>query len=136
MQIREFSLRDYPQVIELWEKSGLHTGRSDTLESIKGQLKRDADLFLVAEEDGSIIGVVIGRFDGRRGWLNRLAVTPEFRNGRLVSKLVEEIEKRLEAKGCEKLNLLITPDNVHIQPFYEKLGYNRDELIFMEKWLI
>ncbi|HTY81671.1 MAG TPA: GNAT family acetyltransferase [Dehalococcoidales bacterium] len=136
MKIREFNLKDYPQVFALWEESGLHTGRSDTFESIKVQIKRDPDLFLVAEEDGNIVGVVLGRFDGRRGWLNRLAVAPGSRNGRLGSRLVAEVEKRLIAKGCEKLNLVITPDNVHVQPFYEKLGYTLEELIFMEKWLV
>jgi ribosomal protein S18 acetylase RimI-like enzyme len=136
MQIREFKTADYKQVFSLWKKSGLDIGRSDTLESLHKQMERDADLFLVAEENGCIMGVVLGRWEGRRGWINRLAVAPEQRHKKLGSLLVSEVEKRLKAKGCEKVNLLIEADNSGVQEFYKKIGYNRDDLIFMEKWLV
>ncbi|HZS88537.1 MAG TPA: hypothetical protein VFE42_13765 [Chloroflexota bacterium] len=45
------------------------------------------------------------------------------------------MERRLRAKGCEKVNLLIEPTNAQVLSFYEHLGYARDELVFMEKWL-
>jgi len=136
VQIREFKAEDYPQVFALWKASGLDNGRSDSLESLLKQLERDADLFLVAEDDKRIVGVVLGRWEGRRGWINRLAVPPEQRHKKLGSLLVAELEKRLKAKGCEKVNLLIEADNIGVQEFYIKSGYNRDDLIFMEKWLV
>jgi ribosomal protein S18 acetylase RimI-like enzyme len=136
MQIREFKTADYPQVIALWESSGLVMSRSDTLESLTKQLERDADLFLVAKENKRIVGVVLGRWEGRRGWINRLAVAPDRRHKKLGSLLVTEVEKRLKAKGCEKVNLLIDGDNSGVQAFYQQSGYNRDDLIFMEKWLV
>jgi ribosomal protein S18 acetylase RimI-like enzyme len=136
MKIRQYKSSDHPQVLALWQASGLVTGRSDTMESLQKQMKRDPDLFLVAEEDGRITGVIMGRWEGRRGWINRLAVTPEQRNKRLGSKLVTEVEERLKAKGCEKVNLLIDGGNAGVQDFYRKIGYSNDDLIFMEKWLV
>jgi ribosomal protein S18 acetylase RimI-like enzyme len=136
MQIREFKIGDYPQAFALWKESGLDIGRSDSLESLRKQLERDADLFLVAQEDNRIVGVVMGRWDGRRGWLNRLAVAPDQQGKDLGSLLVTEVERRLKAKGCEKVNLLIEGNNAGVQEFYGKLGYSRDNLIFMEKWLL
>jgi len=136
MKIREYKSKDYPQVLALWQEGGLIISRSDTSEALERQMKRDADLFLVAEEDKRIIGVVLGRWEGRRGWINCLAVDPGQRNKRLGSLLVSEVEKRLAAKGCEKVNLLIDTDNSGVQVFYEQLGYSRDDLIFMEKWLV
>jgi ribosomal protein S18 acetylase RimI-like enzyme len=136
MQIREFQMADYKQVFSLWQESGLVISRSDTLESLRKQLKRDADLFLVAEENMRIVGVVLGRWEGRRGWINRLAVETDQRHKKLGSLLVTEVEKRLKAKGCEKVNLLIDGDNSSVQEFYKRIGYNRDDLIFMEKWLV
>ncbi len=136
MRIREFRASDYKQVVSLWESSVLEIGRSDSLESLRRQSERDADLFLVAEENGSIVGVVLGRWEGRRGWINRLAVVPDLRHQDIGTLLVAEVEKRLKTKGCEKINLLIESNNSGVQEFYKKLGYSRDNLIFMEKWLL
>lgn len=41
----------------------------------------------------------------------------------------------MAALGCDKINLLIDPENAAVQTFYGKLGFARDELIFMEKWV-
>jgi len=46
-----------------------------------------------------------------------------------------EVEVRLRAKDCVKVNLLIELSNAGVQAFYERLGHSRDDLIFMEKWL-
>jgi ribosomal protein S18 acetylase RimI-like enzyme len=77
----------------------------------------------------------MGCYDGRRGWINHLAVAAAWRGDGIGRRLVAEVERRLRAKGCAKMNLLIEPANVAVQGFYERLGYARDDLIFMEKWL-
>ncbi|WP_245575852.1 GNAT family N-acetyltransferase [Alicyclobacillus contaminans] len=48
---------------------------------------------------------------------------------------MDELESRLRDKGCDKVNLLVSPSNAKVIAFYVKLGYNTDELIFMKKWL-
>ncbi len=136
MKIREYRTEDYSQVLALWKTGGLIIGRSDTQEALEMQRERDADLFLVAEENGRITGVVLGRWGGRRGWINRLAVSMAHRHKLIGSLLIAEVEKRLKVKGCEKINLLIDPDNSGVQVFYKQSGYSRDDLIFMEKWLV
>jgi ribosomal protein S18 acetylase RimI-like enzyme len=136
VNIRPYRSGDYDQVFRLWETSGLELSRSDTKESLDRQAERDPDLFLVAEENGRIVGVIMGRWDGRRGWLNRLAVTPEQRHKRLGTRLVMQAEELLKAKSCEKVNLLIESGNAGVQEFYQQMGYSNDDLIFMEKWLV
>jgi ribosomal protein S18 acetylase RimI-like enzyme len=135
MQIREFRIEDSHEVMVLWQQAGLIISRSDTPEGLRRKLERDAELFLVAQENDRIIGVVMGCFDGRRGWINHLAVAPDKQRTGLGSLLVKQVEERLKAKSCEKVNLLIEPANGVVQGFYERLGYVRDDLIFMEKWL-
>jgi ribosomal protein S18 acetylase RimI-like enzyme len=136
MEIREFKMSDYPQILALWKTGGLIISHSDSKDSLKKQLEQDADLFLVAEENGHIIGVIMGRWDGRRGWINRLAVTPDRQHKGLGTLLMNQVEERLKAKGCEKVNLLIDSSNSGVGGFYQQLGYTYDDLIFMEKWLV
>jgi hypothetical protein len=94
------------------------------------------DLVLVDEEAGELTGSVSGSYDGVRGWVRRLATRPDRRGRGIASALLAEFERRLLAVGCPKVNLLIEPDDAAVASFYARLGYRRDELLFMEKWLI
>ena len=114
VRIREFRLpSDYEAVSRLWGsiERGVRIGRSDTLPEVEKKLARDPDLFLVAESAGGIIGSVIGGFDGRRGLIYHLAVESSFRGMGIGSRLMNEVEARLHAKGCLKCYLLVTNDN-------------------------
>lgn len=102
---------------------GVHTGRSDTLAEIEKKLTRDPDLFLVAEANGSIIGSVIGGYDGRRGLVYHLAVASGFRSIGIGSQLMNELESRLRAKGCLKCYLLVTTDNPEAEVYYQHRGW-------------
>ena len=135
MVLRTCTIEDHEAVTSLWHGCGLHPSRSDSMEGLARKLERDPDLFLVAVSDGEVIGTVLGSYDGRRGWINRLAVRHDFRGKGLADRLMAEVERRLVAIGCDKVNLLIEPDNAGVQTYYERLGYGTDALIFMEKWL-
>ena len=120
MYFREFTLLDFGLVLELWEKVGLIFSRSDTYDGMKEKLKRDPELFFVLEEDSRIIGVVMGSYDGRRGWINHLAVDPEYQGRNIGQQIIEELESRFKKLGCEKINLLIEISNKKVQGFYER----------------
>jgi ribosomal protein S18 acetylase RimI-like enzyme len=126
IQIRAFCFpADYETVFALWGsmEKGVRTGRSDTLAEIQKKLSRDPDLFLVAEADGAIIGSVIGGYDGRRGLVYHLAVALPFRGLGIGSRLMEELESRLRAKGCLKCYLLVTSDNPEAEDYYRHRGW-------------
>jgi len=119
----------------LWEHagSGVHLGRSDTLEEIAKKVQRDPDLFLVAEADGKLIGAVVGGYDGRRGIIYLLAVVNEYRRQGLGAALMDEVEGRLKAKGCVKSYLLVAPGNEDVVGFYAKRGWQVMEMTLMGK---
>ena len=128
VQIRALRFpEDYKQVFELWQtiEKGVHVGRSDTLAEIGKKLERDADLFLVAEVAGKIIGSVIGGFDGRRGIIYHLAVASTFRGQGVGSRLMDEVESRLRTKGCLKCYLLVTVDNLEVEDYYRQHGWQQ-----------
>ena len=135
MRVREFRIEDYDAVVALWQATRLLVGRTEDRDGLRKKLERDPDLFLVAQDGDRVVGVIMGTYDGRRGWINRLAVAPDQQGTGLGSTLVAAVEERLKAKGCLKVNLHVEPSNAGVQQFYKRLGYTTDELIFMEKWL-
>jgi len=138
IRIREFDFPgDYEAVIELWQRAGpgIQLSVSDQPEEIQKKLTRDPDLFLVAEENGSLIGTVLGGFDGRRGMVYHLAVRPGLRRQGTGTALMEELEARLREKGCRKYYLLVTKDNQAALDFYASQGSEMMPLYVLGKVL-
>jgi ribosomal protein S18 acetylase RimI-like enzyme len=133
--IKEFGFEHFEAVTTLWKNAGLHLNSSDSRQALGHILKRDADLFLVAFEGDDLVGAVLGRYDGRRGWINHLAVDQSYRAQGVGSQLMQELERRLQSKGCDKVSLFIEPDNAGVGTFYQQLGYEHRELLLMQKWL-
>ncbi len=128
VRLREFHYpEDYPAVRLLWENAGtgIQLRRSDDLQEIHKKLQRDPDLFLIAEEDGKMVGTVLGGFDGRRGMVYHLAVVGVYRQQGIGELLMDELEQRLKAKGCIRCYLLVTIENESAMRFYEKRGWER-----------
>lgn len=126
IQIRQFNYpEDYQPVHDLWSsiEKGVHVGRSDTPAEIEKKTGRDPDLFLVAVCEERIVGSVIGGYDGRRGLIYHLAVSAFFRGQGIGSRLMDEVESRLRAKGCLKSYLLVAEDNGEVETYYQQRGW-------------
>ena len=80
---------------------------------------------LVAEEDGRVIGVVIGSHDWRKGWINRLAVLPEFRGKGVAKSLIVKAEEEFARIGINVIAATIFDDNNASIRTSESLGYTR-----------
>lgn len=88
VKIREMVTADYDSVIALWCKTeGMSIRDADSKESIASYLKRNPGLSFVAESDKEIVGAVLVGTDGRRGYLQHLAVSTECRGQRLGCNL-------------------------------------------------
>lgn len=129
--IRELCMEDYDAVQRLWKEAGLSfrpRGR-DRPDQVAAELQRGTAVFLVAEVDGELAGVVLGTQDGRKGWINRLAVVPSLRRRGIARLLVREVEARLAALGIEITAALIETPNQDSLAFFKKIGYGHDEEI-------
>lgn len=124
--VRPFAMVDYDAVRDLWANAGegVRLGSSDEPNEIAKKLARDPDVFLVAELAGRIVGVIVGAWDGRRGWIHHLAVDGDCRRQGIATHLVSEVEERLRAKGCRKVNLLVLRGNHAARSLYGRLGYS------------
>ncbi|MFD4841061.1 GNAT family acetyltransferase [Achromobacter sp. NPDC058515] len=136
LAIRPYHPSDEAAVIALWRDCGLTRRWNDPKKDIVRKLTVQPDLFLVGEVDGVIVGTLMGGYDGHRGWINYLAVSPEHQRRSYATALMRAVERKLLELGCPKINLLIRSGNVAVTGFYESLGFGQDEVISLGKRLI
>ncbi len=134
--IRKLRIEDYDALIALWDAAELPykpKGR-DRRDHIKRELKAANAIFLVAEKDGALVGSIFGTHDGRKGWINRLAVSPGYRKKGLAATLVHDVERRLYDRGIGIIACLIENWNTISVQIFEKLGYTRHpDIIYFTK---
>jgi N-acetylglutamate synthase len=127
---------DYDALVDLWKQAGLEyrpNGRDSKL-SIVIQMSMDPELFLGAFEDGRLIGSVIATFDGRRGWINRLAIVPEERRKGVAKALIARAEKLLRQRGAMIIGAHVERENTASLRLSENSGYSsRSDIVYMSK---
>jgi ribosomal protein S18 acetylase RimI-like enzyme len=123
MRVRQFEMSDFESVTRLWQCRRLPLGPLETRAALETKLQRDADLFLVAEENNVVLAAAVGSWDGRRGYVCNLAVDPLFERMGIGTQLLHEVERRLAARGATLLALHVPRDNVIAQEFFREEGF-------------
>ena len=125
MKIRNPSIADYDQIVALWKRSELPfrpSGR-DRKEAVDAEMTANQDFFLGAYEGDRLVGVVVVTSDGRKGWINRLAVDPDFRRKGVAKALIKESEKTLRRHGLRIFCALIEDYNKTSMQLFKECGY-------------
>jgi ribosomal protein S18 acetylase RimI-like enzyme len=136
VEIRPFAPPDSAAVIALWQACELTRPWNDPGLDIERKLAVGDDLFLVGVADGEIVATAMAGYDGHRGCINYLAVSPARRRQGCARLLMDEAERRLVARGCPKINLQIRTSNPDAIAFYERIGYTTDAVVSMGKRII
>ena len=136
MEIRSYVESDQADVTALWrtvfpDSSSWNVPERD----IERKLAVQRELFFVAVVDGQVVGTAMGGYDGHRGWVYYLAVSPHFRNRGIGTALVKRVEGALTQQGCPKVNLQVRASNDAVVDFYRKLGYEIEARLSMGKRL-
>jgi ribosomal protein S18 acetylase RimI-like enzyme len=132
MKIENYSMKCYANVVKLWRKAGISVGSSDTEEEIEKMLKRNPNLLLIGKLNEKIIAIVMGGFDGRRGYVHHLAVDPIYQKKGYGKMIMDELIDRFCKIGVHKIHLFIEKDNKEVVNFYKNLNWQlRDDLIMM-----
>lgn len=128
--IRAVRQDELAEVLQLWEGAGVTPPSvTDSIEGLTGLIGEPAAILLVAIVDGGIVGSVIGGWDGWRGNIYRLAVTPRYRRTGIARRLVAEISTILFAKGAIRIAALVEHEHQWAIDFWDSvsdLGYEHD----------
>lgn len=135
VDIVSMSISDYDGVANLWESVegvGLHDFE-DSREGIALYLDRNPGMSFVARENGAIVAAVLCGHDGRRGSINHLAVSPEYRRQGIGKALADRCLYELRSAGIRKCNILVLQENASGRGFWSRLGWNvREDLLHMQ----
>ncbi|MCF7859033.1 MAG: GNAT family N-acetyltransferase [Candidatus Cloacimonetes bacterium] len=128
-QLRESEISD---LFRVWEKSSLPykpTGR-DTEANILEQMMMPTNRFFIAEVKNKIVGAVIASHNGRKGWINRLAVLPEYRKMGIAKALITHSESFFRDNKVEIFACLIEDWNEYSMEFFQLNRYKKHNDIF------
>ena len=122
------------QVVALWKAVfGYDAPHNDPSVAIDKKIAVDDQLFFVAVADTTVVGTIMAGYDGHRGWIYSVAVSPSHRRQGIGAKLVTHAERALTGKGCVKINLQIMEGNESVSAFYSSLGFSIEKRISMGK---
>jgi len=130
--IRKMTIADYDSLIALWKEGNIPyrpQGR-DSKKNIRWQLQQTNCLYFVAEDEGKMVGAILGTHDGRKGWINRLIIISSYRQKGIAKRLIEEIEHRLAIVGINIVACLIEDWNTASMQVFKQLGYTKHTDIF------
>jgi len=137
MEIQKLTINNYEEIIKLWTRASLPykpKGR-DRKKAIAAQMKANPEFFLGAFEDNRLVGIVIISCDMRKGWINRLAVDPDYRNCGIAKALIAESEKILRKCGIRVFCALTEDYNTASKKLFNECGYveHRDIIYFSKR---
>ena len=91
------------------------------IDSVRSLLEKGK--FLVAEEEGVLVGCAYIEFRGDRSYLGLLSVDPRRQKAGLGSKIMSVSEEYCAEAGCRFMDLRIINIRPELPRFYHRLGY-------------
>jgi ribosomal protein S18 acetylase RimI-like enzyme len=128
--VRAARLTDAERMVEIMESNHhYYTPEVDGVEAIARQLKMPHNVILVAQQGDSVVGFVLGTWDGARAFLFKMSVHPNFQKRGIGTQLVKEAAKKFKTKGAVTIGLSAADgtggDQNNAVAFWEKLGFEQ-----------
>ena len=127
---------DYNDILALWKHAGL-TVRADGRDAPAGfarQMAVGLQRVIGLRAEGALVAVAVLTHDGRKGWINRLAVDPAHRRQGLARRLIAEAERWFaQDLKLEVWAALIERHNHASLVLFEELGYEQLDVAYISK---
>ena len=122
IKLRRFSLSDLDRVMEI-EKASFPDREAWSRDYFESLYKIYPEGFIVAENNGKIIGYTIGRPKEDLAEIVSLAVDPTWRQKGVGAKLTNFLIEHFKEKGLKEISLCVRTKNKKAISFYQKLGF-------------
>lgn len=111
-----------PQPPQAHDFEALRNGLNGFNEAVTGQLLRERIASFIKDEDGLVLGGILGEI--KWGWLHieGLWVDESIRQGGWGARLLAAMEQYAQSKGITNFHLETT--SFQALPFYQKQGYS------------
>ena len=136
LDIRQVRDDDIPALIALWQSTNIVRPWNDPGSDIDRARRGDHSRILVGVIDGQLVASIMVGEDGHRGWVYYVAIEPAYQKCGVGRAMMKAAEDWLKSRGVAKLNLLLRSDNADAGAFYERLGYQRSDVICLQKSII
>ncbi len=135
--IRTLGIEEYDAIMALWREAGLTSLRPrgrDSRDAMAAQLATGVQTVLGLKVAGHLIGVVVASHDGRKGWINRLAVDAVHRRHGHGRALIAAAEERLRSDGIRVIAALIEEENEASIALFRETGYEPGrDILYLSK---
>jgi N-acetylglutamate synthase len=134
--LRQLGTDDLTDVHAIWREAGLnyHPSGRDSISRMTQELRGPSTFLVGAFMGEALLGVALGTDDGRKGWINRLAVRPAYQKQGVAAALVEFCERRFQARNLGMVCALIEEDNGASRELFSKSGYEeRTDIHYFRK---
>ena len=136
--IRRLGPEHIMDVHALWKEAGLtfHPEGRDSVGHITKELEKGSLVIAGAFLGEALLAVALMTDDGRKGWINRLAVRPAYRGKGIARQLIRFCETILKGRGFGMSCCLIEDWNEASLALFQSEGYElRKDIFYLRKAL-
>ena len=124
LQYRQLEISDHAALMALWRASaGISLREADSPANMERYLRRNPGLSFVAEDAGRVVASLMAGHDGRRGYIQHLAVADGHRRRGIAGRLLELCLAALADAGIEKSHVHVVRDNRDGIEFWSRRGW-------------
>jgi ribosomal protein S18 acetylase RimI-like enzyme len=122
MEIRSFRPEDIDPIVHIL-KANQQYGHPDMHgpEAMMRVYRCQAAEFLVAEDEGKVVGLIRGTYDGSRAIIYLASIHPDCQRKGIGRALVLEITRRFKERGATSIAVIIPGE----MGFWQKMGFRQ-----------
>jgi len=139
LKIRGLKKEDFEALVEIDEKVLGENRRDYWKRKLESTHNKSAEVSLVAEIEGRMVGFVLGDVSGWEfgvpdtiGWIDTVGIDPDYQKKGVASALANELIKNLKALGVKTIYTLVNWNDWDLLQFFRTMGFTRGDMLNLE----